>query len=56
MNDPSPPNVTQLLKDWGRGDREALDELVPLVYSELQRLSRYYLRRDGLHRELEPES
>jgi RNA polymerase sigma factor (TIGR02999 family) len=32
------------------GDREALDQLLPLVYSELHRLARSALRRDrGLH-------
>lgn len=39
------PGVTQLLRDWGNGDRTALDRLVPLVYAELRRLSRHYLRR-----------
>jgi RNA polymerase sigma factor (TIGR02999 family) len=39
-------NVTQLLKDWSDGKREALDELLPLVYDELRRLARSYLRRE----------
>ena len=34
-----------MLRAWGEGRREALDELVPLVYAELRRLSRHYLRR-----------
>ena len=38
-------DVTVLLRRWTEGDREALDELVPQVYSELRRLSRHYLRR-----------
>ena len=45
MSAPSPGNVTQLLRKWGTGDLEALDELVPLVYSELRSLSRHYLSR-----------
>ena len=52
MSESPPGNVTQLLRDWGRGDRDALDQLVPLVYSELRRLSRRYLRR-GLNPSLQ---
>jgi hypothetical protein len=29
---------------WGAGDRAALDELVPLVHSELRRIARNYMR------------
>lgn len=36
--------VTQLLLDWGGGDRAALDKLVPAVYQELRRLARHYMR------------
>lgn len=39
-------NVTQLLKDWEKGDRTALDEMLPLVYSELKRLASYYLSQE----------
>ena len=38
--------VTQLLIAWGEGDSSALEELVPLVQVELQRLARHYLRRE----------
>jgi len=38
--------VTDLLLAWNGGDRGALDRLVPLVYSELHRLARGYLRRE----------
>ena len=38
--------VTQLLIDWGNGDKSALDQLIPLVYGELRRLARYYMRRE----------
>ncbi len=37
--------ITQLLHDWHGGDRTALDRLVPLVYDELRRISKRYLRR-----------
>ncbi len=35
--------VTELLGRWGRGDREALDRLMPLVYHELHRMASRYL-------------
>ncbi len=38
--------ITQLLKQWGEGQSQALDELMPLVYNELKRLARSYLRRE----------
>ncbi len=39
-------DLTGLLVEWGSGRREALDELMPLVYPELERLARSYLRRE----------
>ena len=36
--------VTTLLRAWTGGDRGALDRLTPMVYEELRRLARYYLR------------
>jgi RNA polymerase sigma factor (TIGR02999 family) len=38
--------VTELLVRWKAGDREALEELVPLVYAELKNLARQHLRRE----------
>jgi RNA polymerase sigma factor (TIGR02999 family) len=43
-------DVTGLLAAWSEGRREALDELVPLVYDHLRRLAHAQLRgerRDG---------
>ena len=40
----SPNEVTQLLVDWSNGDKAALDKLIPIVYQELRRLARYYMR------------
>jgi RNA polymerase sigma factor (TIGR02999 family) len=40
-------SVTTLLAEWSRGDTEALQRLIPLVYEELRRLSRHYLRLEG---------
>ena len=42
----SSKNVTQLLADWGSGDKQALEELMAVVYQELHRLANYYLRRE----------
>lgn len=38
--------VTQLLRAWGQGDEGALEQLAPLVESELHRLARKYMRRE----------
>lgn len=42
----SAKEISALLKDWSGGDRQALDELIPLVYDELHRLAHGYLRRE----------
>ena len=42
----SPAEVTALLLDWSEGDRDALDRLLPVVYSELRRIAGGYLRRE----------
>jgi RNA polymerase sigma factor (TIGR02999 family) len=44
MNQPSVPQITQMLLAWGGGDRAALDELTPIVYDELRRLAKSYMR------------
>ena len=31
--------VTRLLKQWGSGNKAALDELMPLVYEQLRKLA-----------------
>jgi len=38
--------ITNLLIAWSEGDREALDQLVPLVEAELHRLARGYLAKE----------
>ena len=42
----SPDDITQLLVDWGNGNKLALDGLMPLVYDELHRIASRYLRRE----------
>ena len=39
-------DVTGLLVNWSNGDQQALEELMPLVYGELRRLAKAYLRRE----------
>ena len=48
MSSPSnqPGQITQLLERWGGGDQSALDELTPLVYTELRQVAAAYLRRE----------
>jgi RNA polymerase sigma factor (TIGR02999 family) len=40
--------ITDLLKAWGRGDSAALDRLTPLVYEQLHRMARGYMRNERL--------
>ena len=35
-----------MLQAWGDGDRGALDRLTPIVYDELRRLAKLYMRRE----------
>jgi len=44
MNQPATQEITRLLLAWGAGDKAALDELMPLVYAELRKLARGYMR------------
>jgi RNA polymerase sigma factor (TIGR02999 family) len=45
-----PANFTQLLSDWRSGQPQALERLTPLVYDELRRLARSYMRTErGSH-------
>lgn len=37
--------ITHLLIDWGKGDEQALEQLMPLVYEELRRMARSYMRK-----------
>ena len=42
----SSERVKKLLLNWGQGDQGAREALIPLVYDELRRLARRYLRRE----------
>ena len=38
--------LTQMLRAWSEGDREALDRLTPLVVDELRRIAHRYMERE----------
>ncbi|MBI3474271.1 MAG: sigma-70 family RNA polymerase sigma factor [Acidobacteria bacterium] len=46
MTESPPSQVTQLLVNWGNGSQQSLEALIPLVYDELRRQARRYLRRE----------
>jgi RNA polymerase sigma factor (TIGR02999 family) len=48
--------ISQLLRAWGGGNLQALEDLVPLVYRELRRRASSYLRRERPDHTLQPTS
>jgi RNA polymerase sigma factor (TIGR02999 family) len=50
----SPHDVTALLGDWCRGERGALERLLPLVYGELRRIAARQLRGERSNHTLQP--
>jgi RNA polymerase sigma factor (TIGR02999 family) len=46
MQADSSKEITRLLVAWGDGDQAALEELAPLVHSELHRLAHHYMGRE----------
>ena len=40
----TPADITGLLKAWSRGDKVALEQLMPLVYAQLRAQARRYMR------------
>jgi len=47
-------DITQLLLESRDGNKEALDRLMPLVYDELRRLAKSYMRRERPDNTLQP--
>ena len=47
-------DITALLKQWSRGDRDALDRVLPLVYEELRRIAARQLRHDNAAQSVDP--
>jgi hypothetical protein len=50
----APRDVTALLGDWSRGNRTALNQLLPLVYAELRRVAARQLRSERADHTLQP--
>jgi RNA polymerase sigma factor (TIGR02999 family) len=50
----NPGMVSQLLEAWGRGDLQAREDLVPLVYQELRERAAAYLKRERQDHTLQP--
>jgi RNA polymerase sigma-70 factor (ECF subfamily) len=48
------PDVSFLIDGVRKGDRAALDELVPIVYAELHKIASGYLRRERPEHTLQP--
>ncbi len=46
--------ITQLLQELRKGDRQSMDEILPLVYDELRRLAKSYLNRERSNHTLQP--
>jgi RNA polymerase sigma-70 factor (ECF subfamily) len=51
---PHASQITQLLNAWCHGEQGALEQLAPLVESELRRLAHVYLRKEAAGNPLEP--
>src|SRR5678815_2010380 len=52
---PTPKDdVTRLLRAWSDGDQQALNDLMPAVYTEVRKLARSYLRRERPDHTLQP--
>jgi RNA polymerase sigma-70 factor (ECF subfamily) len=42
--DQTQPDISELLRRWSSGDQSSLEKLTPIVYDELRRLARRYMR------------
>jgi RNA polymerase sigma factor (TIGR02999 family) len=51
---PEKADITQLLIAWSEGRREALDDLMPMVYADLRRVAANYMRREAVDHALQP--
>jgi RNA polymerase sigma factor (TIGR02999 family) len=51
--DTGSPNVTEVLLKWSNGDPTALDRLMPLVYRELEKRAKRYLKGERAGHSLE---
>jgi RNA polymerase sigma-70 factor (ECF subfamily) len=49
-----PPDVTQLLRDWGQGDPSALEKLIPLVFDDLRHIAGRMFHHESAGHTLQP--
>lgn len=58
MTEPTPPSasaeLTALLVQWSRGDRAALERLLPIIYDECRRIASRQLRHEHREHTLDP--
>lgn len=54
MPEKLPQDFTQILKAWSGGNREAFDELIPIVYETLREIAAQHLRRESGEHTLQP--
>jgi RNA polymerase sigma-70 factor, ECF subfamily len=50
----APDGITDVLLNWGHGDSQAREELLPLIYDELRQIARSYLRHERPDHTLQP--
>src|SRR5277367_7095067 len=46
QGEPAGNDISTLLRAWSGGDQGALEKLTPMVYDELHRLARRYMKRE----------
>src|SRR5690349_16629986 len=46
MKDSESANLTQMLEQWGSGDQDSLNRLLPIVEDELHRIARRHMRKE----------
>ena len=46
--------ISELIRLWGQGDRDAADQLFPMVYNELKRMAEQYFRGEAPGHTLQP--
>ncbi len=56
MDTSAPNEITRLLLRWSSGEPSAVNELLPMVYDELRKMARVYLRKEKLNHSLQPTS
>ena len=56
MQGPPSPDITKMLHNWSKGNKAALDQLLPIVYQELSKIANSYLRGERQEHALQPSA